>query len=51
MATMGKGFVAVDRKTGMAVAEFHDYSMADKINVDKYEIVPILLYLQQLNAP
>lgn len=49
MVTMGKGFVAVDKATLKAVAEFQNPGMERHINKEKYRCVPILEYLQSLN--
>lgn len=43
-------WIVVDRATGRAVGEFYDPAIVAKINLDKYEALPALTYLQQLNA-
>ena len=43
-------WVIKDRKTGEVVLETFSRSIVDALNVDKYEAVPILEYLQSLNA-
>lgn len=43
-------WIVVDRATGRAVGEFYDPAIVAKINLDKYEALFALTYLQQLNA-
>jgi hypothetical protein len=44
-------FVIVEKSTGKAVAEVWSASMAAKVNVERYKVVPILEWLYSLNAP
>lgn len=43
-------WVIIEKATGKAVLETYSASVAAKVNVAKYEAVPILAYLQSLNA-
>jgi len=43
-------WVIVDRETGEGVVELFDRALVDRINQKKYKAVPILEYLQNLNA-
>ena len=43
-------WVIVDKQTGAAVLETTQRSVADKINQDKYQALPIRLYLEGLNG-
>jgi hypothetical protein len=43
-------WVIVERATGKAALETFSASVADKVNREKYDVLPILEYLQQLNA-
>ncbi len=42
-------FVIVSKATGEAVAEVFNRKAVSKINTAKYDVVPILQYLQSLN--
>jgi hypothetical protein len=42
-------WVIVDKQTGAALFETFQASIIPKINTARYEAVPILTYLQQLN--
>jgi hypothetical protein len=42
-------WVIVDKSTNKAIFETFSKSITDKINVEKYQAVPILEYLQNLN--
>lgn len=42
-------WVIVDKETGKAVMETFEESTAKKVNQARYEVVPILEYLQTLN--
>lgn len=39
-----------DKETGKSVMKTFDKSVADKVNTDKYEVVPALQHLQEYNA-
>lgn len=43
-------FVIVRKSDGQAVMETFSARVAERVNKDKYEAVPILDYLEQLNA-
>jgi hypothetical protein len=45
-----RSWVAVDKRTGEAVMETFDRRIADMINETKFEVVPILEWLQRVNA-
>ena len=42
-------WVIVDKSTNKAIFETFSKSITDKINVEKYQAIPILEYLQNLN--
>ena len=42
-------WVIVDKITNKAIFETFNETLAIKINVEKYEAVPVLQYLQNLN--
>lgn len=42
-------WVIVDKKTGKAVMETFKRATADAINREKFDVLPALQYLQQLN--
>jgi hypothetical protein len=42
-------FVIRDKETGEPVMETFQQSVADKVNTEKYEVVPVLQHLQELN--
>lgn len=42
-------WVIVDKATGKSVMETFSQSVADKINKEKYEAIPVRLYLERLN--
>jgi hypothetical protein len=42
-------WVIVDKITNKAIFETFSESIASKINVEKYQAVPVLEYLQNLN--
>lgn len=42
-------WVIVELSTGQTVFETFNKSLADKVNLNKYKVVPILEYLQSLN--
>lgn len=44
-----ESWVAVDLKTGKAVAEFKNPELKRNLNTEKYRAVDILEYLQSLN--
>lgn len=43
-------WVVVCRKSGKAVHETYQKSVADKVNIEKYRVVPIQEWLGSLNA-
>jgi hypothetical protein len=43
-------WVIVDRRTGRPFMETFNRSVVDRLNRDNFEAVPILQYLQNLNA-
>lgn len=47
---MTGSWIIVDRETGKAVIELFDRRNVDQINQEKYEAVPALEYLQELNV-
>lgn len=42
-------WVIIENSTGNAVLETYSESIAQRINTDKYSVVPILIYLCELN--
>ena len=42
-------WIIVDKQTGEAVMETFEQATADAINRDKFDVLPALEYLQQLN--
>lgn len=42
-------WVIVNKETGVAVFETYQESVTLKLNTAKYEAIPVLNYLQQLN--
>jgi hypothetical protein len=42
-------WIIVNRATGKAVMETFSRSVADKINLNSYEVVPVLQWLQRVN--
>jgi hypothetical protein len=42
-------WVIIETATGRAVLETYQKSITEKVNTDKYLVIPILLYLQNLN--
>lgn len=42
-------WIIVDKSTGEAVMETFEQSTADAINRNKFDVIPALEYLQQLN--
>lgn len=42
-------YVAVSKETGIGIFEFYNPLLTEKINKDKYTVLPILTYLEQLN--
>jgi hypothetical protein len=42
-------WIVIDKATGEAVLETFEQSTADAINRDKFDVLPALQYLQQLN--
>lgn len=42
-------WVIVSRETGNAVWETFSLTLAERVNRDKYDVVPILQWLQSLN--
>ena len=42
-------WIIVNRATGQVVFETFQLSVAGKVNTDKYEVVPILEWLQRIN--
>lgn len=45
-----RSWVVVDKRTGEAVMETFSRRIADMINETKFEVVPILEWLQLVNA-
>lgn len=43
-------YIIVERATGHAVAEFYSPTIVKLINPDKYDTIPVMEYLQRLNA-
>ncbi len=43
-------WVIVNRRTGQAVRETFEKTLADRVNRARYEVLPILEYLQRFNA-
>lgn len=43
-------YVIVEKRTGFAILETFDKKLAEKIDAEKYEAVPVLEYLYGLNA-
>jgi len=43
-------WIVIDKATREAVLETFNQSTADAINRDKFDVIPSLQYLQQLNA-
>lgn len=46
---MTASWVAVSKATGAAVAELYNPRLVEAVNRDKYDVIPILNYLQGLN--
>ena len=44
-------WVIRNKETGETIRETSQKSVADKVNTDKYEAVPIMQYLQEMNDP
>lgn len=42
-------YVAVSKETGIGIFEFYNPLLTEKINKDKYTVLPVLTYLEQLN--
>ncbi|MEJ7644249.1 MAG: hypothetical protein WKF87_06620 [Chryseolinea sp.] len=47
--TKGKSWVIVHKETGVAVLETYSHTITLQINTDKFSVIPILQYLQDLN--
>lgn len=47
--TESASWVIVDRATGKAVFETFSKRIATAINLERYDVVPILQYLQDIN--
>jgi hypothetical protein len=45
-----RSWIIVDRRTGEAVMETFSRRIADMINLEKFEVVPVLDWLQRLNG-
>ena len=43
-------YIIIERATGNAVAEFYSPTIVKLINPDKYDTIPVMEYLQRLNA-
>jgi hypothetical protein len=46
---MSASWVIRERATGKAVMETFNRATADRVNLEKYEVVPIMEHLQSLN--
>lgn len=44
-------WVIVSKETGKAVMETFNQKLAEHVNTDKYQAIPILKYLVSLNLP
>lgn len=42
-------WVIVNRTTGKPVLETYDFELCQFVNLDRYEVVPIMAWLQSLN--
>lgn len=49
VAARDASWIVVDRATGAAVVELFTERAASAINTERYEVVPALAWLQQLN--
>ena len=47
---MTASWVVTDKATGAAVLETWQASVAAKVNRDRYDVTPVMEYLQGLNA-
>ena len=43
-------YIIVERETGNAVAEFYSPAIVKLVNRDKYDTIPVMEYLNRLNA-
>lgn len=43
-------WVIVSKETGKAVFETYQQTVAEKVNTDRYTVMPVMQYLQNLNT-
>lgn len=51
MTTPTPSWVIISKDTGQAIMETFSKATADRVNRAKYEVIPILAWLQSLNEP